>query len=68
MTNNTVEARWSTLDAMAPAAWSAVRGRVSVCLECLGPALLTNEELALFACAPQCRRCKAAGNGLATAS
>lgn len=52
-----VDARWSTLDAMTPAAWSVVAARVSVCLECLGPALLSDEELAQPVAAPRCRRC-----------
>lgn len=54
-----IDARWASLEAMSPADWSKVAARVSVCMDCLGPVLLSDAELALLACEPRCRGCRA---------
>lgn len=54
-----IDARWSSLEAMEPAAWGAVAARVSVCVSCLGPALLSDEQLGQVIALPRCRGCSA---------
>lgn len=53
-----VEARWRQVEAMAPVEWAKVAARISTCVVCFGPALLTEDELAMIGCAPRCRYCK----------
>lgn len=50
--------RWESLGAMPPEEWAIVAPRVSVCLHCLGPALLTDVELELVIAEPLCTRCR----------
>lgn len=50
--------RWESLRSMPPDEWAIVAPRVSVCLHCLGPALLTDAELGLVIAEPLCTRCR----------
>lgn len=59
MGSPTVDARWTSIAAMSVEDFAQVAARVSVCLYCLGPALLTDEELQLVIAEPLCRRCRA---------
>lgn len=60
-TEKTPDARWTSIAAMSLEDWSTVAARVSVCLDCRGPALLTDEQLEQVIAEPQCTRCRAQG-------
>lgn len=56
----TVDARWDAIEAMPAEDFAEVQARVSVCLDCRGPALLTDEQLLEVIAQPQCTRCRQA--------
>lgn len=59
MTNvPTVDERWAALDAVSPEEWAEVESRVSICLHCLGPAMLDGAEVEATIAEPMCRRCR----------
>ena len=59
MTNvPTVDARWAALDAMPREEWETIEARVSICLHCLGPAMLDDAEVEAIIAEPLCRRCR----------
>jgi len=53
-----VDTRWSSLDAMPAEEWNLIAARVAICLDCRGPALLTNEQLPEVITQPMCTRCR----------
>lgn len=55
-----LDARWLAVQIMAPAKWAEISARVSICLDCRGPALLTDEQLMETISQPQCSRCQRA--------
>ena len=54
----TPDDRWQAIEAMPPDEWQAIAARVSVCLTCRGPALLSDEQLGLLIAEPMCTRCR----------
>lgn len=57
---NRIDTRWATIQAMSPEDFKPIAARVSICLDCRGPALLTDEQLTQVIAEPVCTRCEAA--------
>lgn len=60
-----VDARWEQVTAMSAEDWETVAPRVSVCIDCAGPALLTDAELEQVIATPRCTRCRRAAEAAA---